>query len=137
MKYYLIICLAFCFFSCKKQEKKDTEFIMHKQSEMAALMNTMYYVNLDIKEKIIKNQAIGYFPERFLKIHSATLTEPNDRTESFEQFSNEYIRNMKIVFEDDKHTQKENFNTAINSCITCHKTTCTGPIPRIQKLLIK
>ena len=32
---------------------------------------------------------------------------------------------------------KERYNTAINNCLACHKTECTGPIPKIKKLLIQ
>ncbi|WP_431165917.1 hypothetical protein [Tenacibaculum halocynthiae] len=133
----IILILISLLFSCKKEEKKNTELIMYKQSEMAALMNTMYHVNLDLKEKILKGQIPDSFPERYLKIHTATLTDSTDRTSSFKQFSNLYIQNMKKVYTSSKDSLTTNFNQAVNSCIACHQTTCTGPIPRIKKLLIK
>ncbi len=133
----IILILIFLLFSCKKEEKKNTELIMYKQSEMAALMNTMYYINLDLKKNILEGKTPNSFPERYLKIHTATLTDSTDRTEGFKELSKLYIQNMKRVYTSSKDSLKTTFNQAVNSCIACHQTTCTGPIPRIKKLLIK
>ncbi len=125
--------------SCHKNKKtnKDSELVMYQPSEMASLMNTMYHMNGDIKKKILNNEDIGSFPERYLTIHTAELTDTKDRTNDFEKFSHQYIQNMKVLFEGDSNDHKSNFNNAIQSCIQCHQTSCRGPIPRIKKLLIK
>lgn len=139
MKYSIIILvLSLVFFSCKKEKKQfKEELIMYQSSEMASLMNVMYEGNTTIKQKIMRGDSIGEFPSAYLNIHSAVLTDPADRNASFEVFSKRYIENMKQVYTGAKDSLKQNFNQAINSCIACHQTTCTGPIPRIKKLLIK
>ena len=141
MRYLFFLSFLFFFISCqnKKENTKAeaTELVMYQPSEMAALMNTMYYMNLDTKKKILNNENIGSFPERFLTIHTATLTDTKDRTDDFLSFSNEYINNMKSFYQSDLENRKNNFNKAIRSCIACHQTSCRGPIPRIKKLLIQ
>jgi cytochrome c553 len=47
------------------------------------------------------------------------------------------LKNIEDLNASNKNNVKQNFNTTIETCIACHKTTCTGPIPRIEKLLIK
>lgn len=130
--------MSLALFSCKeKKEEQKEELIMYQSSEMAALMNAMYEGNMTIKNKILEGESIGDFPETYLNIHSAVLTDPADRNISFEAFSKRYIQNMQQVYSGSKDSLKQNFNQAVNSCIACHKTTCKGPIPRIKKLLIK
>ncbi|WP_435261744.1 hypothetical protein [Tenacibaculum sp. nBUS_03] len=136
-KLFIIFSLVSLLISCKAEDKQHTQLIMYKQSEMAALMNTMYYINLDLKKNIVEGKTLGFFPERYLKIHTATLTDSTDRTSSFKKFSNLYIQNMKKVYTSSADSLKSTFNKAVNSCIACHQTTCLGPIPRIKKLLIR
>lgn len=136
-KLFIIFSLVSLLISCKAEDKKNTQLIMYKQSEMAALMNTMYYINLDLKKNIVEGKTPSVFPERYLKIHTATLTDSTDRNSSFKKFSNLYIQNMKKVYTSSTDSLKSTFNKAVNSCIACHQTTCLGPIPRIKKLLIR
>lgn len=149
IKFSFLLILTLLIFSCdnKKVEKKVTQkveiitatpdsFDMHKTSEMAELMRTMLEKNKQVKANIIAGNDIGAFSKEYVTIHSAILTDPSDRNASFETFSKMYIKNMKNVFAVDKAAQKNAYNTAIQSCIACHKTTCAGPIPRIKKLLI-
>ncbi|CAM1362946.1 conserved hypothetical protein [Tenacibaculum litopenaei] len=139
MRYLFVIVTALCSIQCKRASspQKEKEFIMYEQSEMAALMNTMYHMNAGIKEKIEDNKPLTNFPERYLSIHTATLTDPTDRTAAFNAFAANYIREMRRVFDTLPTDRKAQFNKAIQSCIACHQTTCRGPIPRIKKLLIK
>ncbi|MCG7501952.1 acetolactate decarboxylase [Tenacibaculum sp. Mcav3-52] len=134
----IVLLMSLVLFSCKaEKEQPKEELIMYQSSEMAALMNAMYEGNMTVKNKILEGESIGDFPETYLNIHSAVLTDPADRNASFEAFSKLYIQNIQQVYLGSKDSIKQNFNKAVNSCIACHKTTCTGPIPRIKKLLIK
>lgn len=138
-KYALLLCVFVLVFSCKEKvpnQKRTDELIMYQSSEMAQLMNAMYKKNEQIKKQILAGENIADFPKEYLKIHTASLTNAADRNPVFESFSKAYINNMKQVFVVDKQGRSEQFNAAINSCIACHQNSCTGPIPRIKKLLI-
>lgn len=135
-KSLLISLVAISLFSCKPEEKKK-EPVMVQQSEMSALMLKMYEENEKIKKSILNGDDLSEFPQDFLKIHTATLTDPADRTEEFNAYSNIFLNNQKIIFEIDKDSVKDQFNQTINSCISCHQLACPGPIPRIKKLYIK
>ena len=104
---------------------------------MAALMLLMYETNANNKKLILEGKQPAKFPEEFLKIHSAKLTDSTDRTAGFKTFSDFYLNNMKQVFESPQDSLIVKHNTTINSCIACHQTTCIGPIPKIKKLLIQ
>ena len=140
MKNVLYLCLLFAVFSCNKNEKKEVVIIENKvvkQSEMAALMLKMYDKGLENKKLVIEGKTPENFPEEFLNIHTAKLTDPSDRTKNFKTFSDFYLNSFKEIYNTSKDSLVINHNNAINSCIACHETTCVGPIPRIKKLLIK
>ena len=131
-------------FGCKNEEKETTEisekivYDMYEPSEMANLMNQMYAHNLKIKQDILAGKTPTEFPMDFMKIHTAELSDFKDRNEVFESFSNVFLNAEREIFNEDSEVPvEERFNNAVNVCISCHQTECTGPIPRIQKLLIK
>lgn len=141
-KSLIVVICVFAIISCnsvKKEEGTDVkeELVMYQFSEMALLMEEMYKFNEDLKVKIINNEDLGEFTDKFLNIHSAVLTDPKDRNGSFEIFSKAFIENQQAIFSVERTNAKEQFNTMVNSCVACHKTTCLGPIPKIEKLLIK
>ena len=141
--FYLLIVCAFC--ACnqknkqlKPNEKADKIYDMYTPSEMANLMNEMYDYNLQLKQDIIDGQIPTEFPETFLNIHTAQLSDFKSRNETFKSLSVLYIQAEKEVFNPNSEEPiATRFNTAVGVCISCHTTECTGPIPHIKKLIIK
>jgi len=137
--FFILICI--CLSACnsdKKEAKKELVLDMYEPSEMSLLMNRMYEINERIKLDIIQGKTAEDFPLEFLQIHTAELSDFKNRNETFESFSKLFVEKEKNIFETDSNKEaKKRFNQAINLCISCHKTECTGPIPRIKKLLIK
>jgi len=140
MQKIIVFFLLIVAFSCKKETPQKIIIIESKkakQSEMAALMLKMYAKNLENKQLILKGEKPNKFPEEFLNIHTAQLTDPSNRNPNFNTFSDFYLNSFKKVFNTSKDSLITSHNNAINSCIVCHQTTCIGPIPKIKKLLIK
>ena len=140
-KAIFLLLMGLCLLSCnsdKKEDKKELVFDMYEPSEMSLLMNRMYEINERIKKDIMEGKTPEDFPLDFLKIHTAELSDFKNRNETFESFSKLFVEKEKDIFETTSNEEaKKRFNQAINLCVSCHKTECTGPIPRIQKLLIK
>jgi len=137
-----LFCSLIVFVACKNSPKPvepvaTEDLVMYKASEMTLLMKEMYISNELLKEKIVKNDSLSGFNATFLKIHNAVLTNRFERTPDFEAKANEFISNQEAIFKVAKESRGTQFNITVNSCIACHETTCTGPIPRIKKLLIK
>ncbi|MCW5519240.1 hypothetical protein J1N09_05280 [Aureitalea sp. L0-47] len=117
---------------------KPADMEVYVPSEMANHMNFMYEYNEELKNRILKGDTLGSYPEEFEILYSAKLTDPTDRDEFFELFSNHFIETQKIIYDEESEIPLEDrYNSAINLCISCHNTTCIGPIPRIKKLLIQ
>ncbi|HZW62351.1 MAG TPA: hypothetical protein VFF15_01770 [Flavobacteriaceae bacterium] len=140
---FFIVLGTVLFLGCKQTgENADAKseaivYDMYEPSEMATLMNAMYEHNQKVKQAILAGETPSQFPEDFLKIHTAELSDFKDRDEHFEQFSKQFIQAQKEVFNPEADTDvKTRYNQAVNLCIACHQTACTGPIPRIKKLLI-
>lgn len=143
-QFIVIICLLVITSSCQNKVEEPVDksekivYDMYEPSEMANLMNQMYAHNLKIKQDILAGKTPTEFPMDFMKIHSAEMSDFKSRNETFESFSNVFLNAEREIFNEDSEVPvDERFNNAVNVCVSCHQTECTGPIPRIQKLLIK
>ncbi len=140
----LILVASLLFFSCQKKEKacpeekpaKEKKFAMYEMSEMATLMEQMYVDNQRLKERIKKGDTIGKFPNHFMKIHQAVMTDEKENDTFFKEQAANFIKAQELIYEDPKNA-KAHFNEGIDACINCHKVKCGGPIPRIKKLYIE
>ncbi len=143
---FLLLTVIFCFISCKKETEKEScsseknsenkKFEMYEMSEMATLMEQMYVDNQRLKQRIQKGDTIGEFPNHFLQIHKAVMTDKTENDAFFKEQAAQFIRAQELIYEDPKNA-KQHFNEGVNACIACHEVKCSGPIPRIKKLYIK
>ncbi|MFM2228940.1 MAG: hypothetical protein RL607_198 [Bacteroidota bacterium] len=124
--------------SCAKPKTvKDVDgFEMYKMTEMAALMEQMYVDNKRLRERILKGEAVGSFPEHYLKIYTAEMTDPSENDAFFKARAKTYIEAQKLLYSDTKNAKKY-FNAGIDACVQCHEQKCGGPLVRIKKLYIK
>ena len=147
IKHVSCIFLIALFLSCNSSEKTEKKvtivdgaerYDVYQGSEMAIFMRGMHAFNLELKKEVQSGTITTEFPEEFLKIHSAEFSESKSRNKTFDHYSGQFIEAEKLVFAEDSMVPlSERYNNAINLCITCHQTECTGPIPKIKKLLIK
>jgi cytochrome c553 len=137
--YLIFLVISLSLLSC--QNEKDIEvkepFQMYETSELATLMEEFYVYNDSLKSQILNDLDLTSLPSDFNKIHTAQMTDRFERDESFQLFANLFEKHQKEIYKVSKDSLKQAFNNTIHTCIACHQTTCTGPIPRIQKLLIK
>ena len=119
-----------------KKEKVEEEMQMYESSEMALLMRQMYEFNKLTKTQIINKDSLSSFPEEFVNIHKAIMTDPDERDAEFDSLAVEFIKYQKATFSTKSDSTAYYFNQSVNSCVACHETRCTGPIPKIKKLII-
>ena len=144
------ICLWALVFGCNSSEKTETiekevtivdgteRYDVYQGSEMTILMRGIYAYNLQLKKEVIEGTITTEFPEEFLKIHTAEFSKSKSRSKRFDQYSGQFIEAQRLVFAEDSLVPlSERYNNTINLCVSCHQTECTGPIPKIKKLLIK
>lgn len=112
------------------------EFKMYEASEMAALMETMYADNMNLKQRIMNGDSIGQFPQHFIKIHSSVMTDESENDAFFKEQAAKFIKAQEMIYRDPANA-KTHFNDAVAVCVQCHEQKCEGPIPRIKKLYIK
>jgi hypothetical protein len=153
MKKALLLFLVLSLCACQQKEsvkekknvkKEDTKcsasggkkLEMYQMSEMAALMEQMYVDNQRLKERITKGDTVGKFPQHFLNIHKAVMTDASDNDAFFKTQAAKFIKAQELIYKDPKNA-KQHFNTGVDACIQCHQQKCGGPIPRIKKLYIK
>lgn len=147
LKRFGFIVLVAVFFGCDSSEKTERKvtivdgkdrYEVYQGSEMARLMRGMHAFNLQLKKEVESGKVTTEFPEAFLEIHSAEFSESKSRNTTFDHYSGQFIEAQKLIFEEDALVPlSERYNNAINLCLSCHQTECTGPIPKIKKLLIK
>lgn len=121
--------------SSNAENTKSSKFKMYEMSEMSALMEQMYVDNQRLKQRILKGDTIGSFPNHFLQIHKAVMTDPNENDAFFKEQAANFIKAQELIYQDPKNA-KQHFNDGVNACIQCHEVKCGGPIQRIKKLYI-
>lgn len=143
MRGLIFLSLILFFTSCKKKQEKcelptkeEKKFEMYEMSEMAMLMEQMYVDNERLKQRIINGDTIGKFPQHFLEIHKAVMTDKQENDDFFKSHALAFIHSQKMIYEDPKNA-REHFNASIDECVKCHEVKCGGPIVRIKKLYIK
>lgn len=119
-----------------KKEKAEEEMLMYEPSEMTLLMRQMYEFNKLAKLQIVNNDSLSAFPEEFADIHKVVMTNPDERDAEFDSLAVDFVKFQKATFSKRSDSTAYYFNRSVNSCIACHETRCTGPIPKIKKLLI-
>lgn len=133
------------FFTCQQVVELDKEtnppaekeLIMYKDSELALLMRKMYKDNLEIRDSIVNGKIPESFPEDFYTIHTAKATEPEKLDETFQALADSYLVNMKSITKAaNKEVASRAYNTMINTCASCHKLYCPGPLAKIKKMRI-
>ncbi|MCT4630900.1 hypothetical protein [Winogradskyella sp.] len=142
---FALVAILFLCFNCKNEEETKVvkenskpELIMHQPSEMANFMNGMYAYNMQLRQQIINGETPVVMPLDLMKLHSAEMSNGHSRTPVWNSFVNVFIEAQQSVVDTLSNIElKERYNSAINNCLACHKTECTGPIPKIKKLLIK
>jgi hypothetical protein len=77
---------------------------------MSALKLKIYEVNLENKGLILERKTPSAFPEEFLNIQTAQLTDPSDRNSSFKAFLDLYLTTFQQDFETDKEDLKVKYN---------------------------
>jgi hypothetical protein len=138
--------LFLTFISCAKKESKEAQescdkgskgksFEMYQMSEMSTLMEQMYVDNQRLKARIINGDTIGKFPNHFLKIHRAVMTDSTENDAFFKEQARLFIKAQELIYQDPKNA-KQHFNEGIDACLQCHEVKCGGPIPKIKKLYI-
>jgi hypothetical protein len=141
MKIIATILFSVFLISCQNSDSSKTnKFVpeMYEVSEMTHLMRSIYKENEVIKNEIISGLAPKYFPTYFLNIFKSKLTDNKPYTENFITYSKVYIDHVRSIYDSvSTISLKTRYNNSINSCISCHTLECTGPIPRIKKLLIE
>jgi len=145
-KILLLLLTSLLILSCNKKEAEKTEakkevsekknFEMYEMSEMEALMEQMYVDNQGLKERIKSGDTIGQFPQHFMKIHKAVMTDESENDDFFKEQAAKFIQAQELIYKDPKNA-KEHFNNGVDACLKCHEVKCGGPIPRIKKLYIE
>jgi hypothetical protein len=120
----------------QKESSKSSDFEMYEMSEMASLMEQMYVDNQRLKERIKKGDTIGAFPQHFLKIHKAVMTDDKENDAFFKEQAKKFIKAQELIYQDPQNA-KAHFNKGVDACLRCHEVKCGGPIPRIKKLYIE
>lgn len=140
--FYTLIITVLLFASCEQPapEKKESAFQnFYEQSEMAAIMVDMHGFLQEDRMRILESKPLNEVPEYFQDIKTAEMGGNFNHNPFFSGFAEAFLKNMEILHTSETEDKITQYNNAVNSCIACHTSgaACTGPIPRINKLLIR
>lgn len=101
-----------------------------------ALMMRQMVINADsMKSKILRNETLDSLQFPFIKFYLVEPTDPNVLEPNFFEKSRLHQAAYLELFRHPKE-QKKYYNLMIESCVSCHKDYCSGPLKRINKLPI-
>lgn len=134
---FFLACQQVTELETNQEKAKEKELVMYQDSELALLMRKMYSDNLEIRDSIMSGEIPATFPEDFYTIHTAKATEPEKLDETFKSLADSYLINMKTITEaEDQNEASKAYNMMINTCASCHKIYCPGPLSKINKMKI-
>jgi len=122
--------------SKKESISKEEPFQLYQMSEMASFMEKMYADHKRIKSQIVAGEKVDTLNFEPTKLFYARMTDSTDNDIFYQEKTKLFVEYEEQLIKDSL-SQKEIYNKAVNLCISCHQIKCTGPIPRIKKLLIR
>jgi len=148
--YYFFLSLVSCFLSCNNGSiesdlSKNNRQDLYEASELADKMRDMAVDMEELKLKVNTGSISIKDIDKLISSHSTMSSdEPTDIKEiqpSFQLFSNIYIEQLKelktiILKQGEISEQILLFNSALTTCVSCHREHCPGPISRIEKIKI-
>lgn len=148
--YYFFLSLVSCFLSCNNGSiesdlSKNNRQDLYEASELAYKMRDMAVDMEELKLKVNTGSISIKDIDKLISSHSTMSSdEPTDIKEiqpSFQLFSNIYIEQLKelktiILKQGEISEQILLFNSALTTCVSCHREHCPGPISRIEKIKI-
>jgi hypothetical protein len=110
---------------------------MYEQSELAALMHEVHDLSAEWKTQLENGEPLTPMPEWVTDMLSAEATNPTElEGGAYTPLAEDYIRKLEKLASAEEEGRVDAFNESIQTCISCHKIYCNGPIPKIKKLKI-
>lgn len=133
---FLSIATVICclYLGCTSKETKSLN--PNGDSELALLMRKMASQTEFIKTTLYNKESIGAYPSDYERMLTATPTDSTLDRSLFNGLATDYLSKLKLFYSSPDTLQMKNFNVMVNSCISCHRNFCNGPLKRIKKMLI-
>jgi hypothetical protein len=131
--------LSRCGQNTEEQPKKEMREapVMYQQSDLAALMHEVHDLSAEWKRQLENGEELTPVPEWIHNMLSAEATNPEELADgAFELLAKEYLLQLEKLAHASGEDRKHAFNNSIQTCISCHKIYCNGPIPKIKKLAL-
>ena len=107
-----------------------------KPEEMEKIMKKMFIYIKKEKQQIENNQPALNFPTGIEKVSAAKIHRGKKISDKHQQYINDFFKELNDYQQvKDSAERKPAFNSMVNSCISCHRHECPGPINAIEKYL--
>ena len=101
-------------------------------SELAALMHNMLGSMKERRSELLNKEPVKSF-KNYEKIKCAWPTEMDTRSAKFDELANLTLATIEGF---NQAPTQDAYNTIVASCVTCHQTSCPGPLAAIRPLII-
>ena len=128
--------IVFLFFIGCVIWKTTSGFAFYKtsESELTTLMKSIYQKTIQLKEAIQQKKSLPSISfKKYKKIYTATATDPEVKTNLFEEYTNTYLESLQKLY---SQPTQENYQLVITECVKCHQEYCPGPLKKINKLYL-
>lgn len=103
-------------------------------SELALMMRDMYDQTMLIKKDVMAGEKPDSLPDYSGLYHAEPTEEGKTSGEAYKLYSDAYLNAMKMFHNAEGQYLEESYSAIVESCKTCHRAMCPGPLVRIRKL---
>lgn len=114
------------------KEEVKSKGVVYQPSELATTMRLMYE-NLKKVGKHLENgeDIPNELLEGYESIRTDEPTNPEEIGPKFQGFAEIWLTSFEAF---KNEPTQSNYNTVMNSCVSCHQSYCPGPIKKIKRL---
>lgn len=118
----------------KPSTKSKNSINPNGDSELALMMRALYDEADSVRKQIAKGQKVNLSLDHG-RILNAHATEPEKvATAEYKGFAQLYLHHVQQLQGAEGEEAQAHFNALVESCLSCHKALCPGPVVRIKKL---
>ena len=100
-------------------------------------MRDMFDDGMRMKQQIENGDKLEVLA-KFEKIHTAQATEPEKAaSKKYKMYADAYLNLLEQLKVSSKEDTADLYQGLVESCMSCHRAICPGPMVRIKKLYLK
>ena len=142
-KLFLILGIILAVYACQEVHEAEVNEVKHPDeivnpngdSELAIVMRNIHFEANRVGRALENGEEVDLsdLEDLSARLSTSVPTDSSVLDEAYYAFASSLEERVHAMGKEDAVIQ---FNSMVQACVTCHKSTCPGPISKIKKLRI-